>query len=35
MDMDHYDLVPQNLSEKILVTEKRPLGDDSEEQVLR
>jgi elongation factor G len=35
MDMDHYDLVPQNLSEKILVTAKRPLGDDSEEQVLR
>jgi len=31
MDMDHYDVVPQQLSEKILATAKRPAGDEAEE----
>jgi elongation factor G len=30
MDMDHYDVVPQQLSEKILATAKRPAGDEDE-----
>jgi elongation factor G len=28
MDMDHYDVVPAHLSEKILATAKRPVGED-------
>lgn len=31
MDMDHYDIVPQPLSERILASAKRPMGDDIEE----
>jgi elongation factor G len=31
MDMDHYDVVPQQLSEKILATMKRPSGEDAED----
>ena len=31
MDMDHYDVVPSQLSEKILAHAKRPAGDESEE----
>ncbi|HMG03045.1 MAG TPA: hypothetical protein VK596_07920, partial [Edaphobacter sp.] len=31
MDMDHYDIVPQQLSEKIVATAHRPAGDDVEE----
>jgi elongation factor G len=31
MDMDHYDVVPQQLSEKILAHAKRPSGDESED----
>jgi elongation factor G len=31
MDMDHYDVVPQQLSEKILATAKRPAGEDADE----
>jgi len=31
MDMDHYDIVPQQLSEKILATAKKPAGDETEE----
>ncbi|MBS1801029.1 MAG: elongation factor G [Acidobacteria bacterium] len=31
MDMDHYDVVPQQLSEKILAHAKRPAGDEGEE----
>jgi elongation factor G len=31
MDMDHYDVVPPQLSEKILTNAKRPSGDESEE----
>ena len=30
MDMDHYDLVPQQLSERILSTAKRPTGEEEE-----
>ncbi|WP_260706498.1 elongation factor G [Edaphobacter flagellatus] len=30
MDMDHYDVVPQHLSEKIMATAKRPVGDEEE-----
>lgn len=31
MDMDHYDVVPQHLSEKILASAKRPSGDELED----
>lgn len=31
MDMDHYDIVPLQLSEKILATAKKPAGDETEE----
>jgi len=31
MDMDHYDVVPQHLSEKILATAKKPAGEDAED----
>ncbi|MBS1820525.1 MAG: elongation factor G [Acidobacteria bacterium] len=31
MDMDHYDVVPQQLSEKILAHARRPAGDEGEE----
>jgi len=31
MDMDHYDVVPQHLSEKILATAKKPAGEDGED----
>jgi elongation factor G len=31
MDMDHYDVVPQQLSEKILATAKRPAGEEMED----
>jgi len=31
MEMDHYDVVPPALSEKILATAKRPLHDEAEE----
>jgi len=31
MEMDHYDVVPQLVADKILATAKRPLHDDSEE----
>jgi elongation factor G len=31
MEMDHYDVVPPGLSEKILATAKKPLHDDAEE----
>ena len=31
MEMDHYDVVPPMLCEKILATAKRPLHDEAEE----
>ena len=31
MEMDHYDVVPQLVAEKILATSKRPVHDDAEE----
>ena len=31
MEMDHYDVVPPLLAEKILATAKRPIHDDAEE----
>jgi elongation factor G len=31
MDMDHYDVVPPQLSEKILANAKKPLGDEMED----
>jgi elongation factor G len=31
MEMDHYDVVPQLLSEKILATAKRPVNVDAED----
>ena len=31
MEMDHYDVVPQLLSEKILATAKRPVTVDAED----
>jgi elongation factor G len=31
MDMDHYDLVPQQISEKIVATVRKPAGDEMED----
>jgi elongation factor G len=31
MDMDHYDAVPQQLSEKIVATARRPVGEEAED----
>ncbi len=31
MEMDHYDVVPQLLAEKILASAKQPVHDDAEE----
>jgi elongation factor G len=31
MEMDHYDLVPQPISDKIVANAKRPVGDEEEE----
>jgi elongation factor G len=30
MEMDHYDIVPQPLSEKILATAKKPVHEEEE-----
>ena len=31
MEMDHYDVVPQLMAEKILASAKQPVHDDAEE----
>jgi elongation factor G len=31
MEMDHYDIVPQLVAEKILANAKKPKGDEDEE----
>jgi elongation factor G len=31
MDMDHYDIVPQPIAEKIVANAKKPAGEEEEE----